>query len=105
MLKKEKVVHHQFFVISTGASCPWGELSVGRVVMGRVIPGASCPWGELSVGQVVHGASFPLGELSMGRIVHGGRCRGASLMGRVVREASGPGTFPGSYLHTVLTVV
>jgi hypothetical protein len=81
VLIKEKVVHHQIFFISTGASCPWGELSVGRVVMGRVVPGASCPWGELSVGRVVHGASCPLGELSMGRIVHGARCRGASFDG------------------------
>jgi hypothetical protein len=60
-----------FFVISNGASChgascPWGELSVGRVVRG-----VSCPWGELSVGRVVrgascHGASCPWGELSWG---------------------------------------
>jgi hypothetical protein len=49
-----------------GVSCPWGELSLGRVVPGvRVVPGASCPWGELSLGRVVHGAS----------------CRGASFDG------------------------
>jgi hypothetical protein len=64
-----------------GASCPWGELAVGRVVMGRVVPGASCPWSELSMGRVVHGASFPWGELSMGRVVPGVRCRGASFDG------------------------
>jgi hypothetical protein len=95
--KKEKVIHHQFFVISTGASChgascPWGKLSVGRVVrgascpwgqlsLGRVVHGASCPWGELSMVRVVHGASCPWGELSMGRVVHGARCRGASFDG------------------------
>ncbi len=52
VLKKEKVVHHQFFVLRTGywGELSWGELSVGRVVMGRVVPGASCPWGELSMG-------------------------------------------------------
>ncbi len=38
-----KVIHYKFFVISYGASCPWGKLSVGRVVMGRVGNGASCP--------------------------------------------------------------
>jgi hypothetical protein len=57
-----------------GASCPWGELSMGRYVkvhigMGRVVhgascDGASCPWVELR-----------WGELSMGRVA----------MGRVVR--------------------
>jgi hypothetical protein len=90
-----------FFVISNGASChgascPWGELSVGRVVRG-----ASCPWGELSVGRVVHGASCPWGELSPGKIVHWANCLwgelsmgrvvlGRVLMGRVVRGASCP---------------
>ncbi len=80
-----KVIYPQFFfVISNGASChgascPWGELSVGRVVMGRVVHGASCPWGELSMGRVL-----------MGRVV-----RGASLDG-----ASGPGT--GIYHALVL---
>jgi hypothetical protein len=54
-----------------GASCPWGELS-----MGRVVPGVSCPWGELSMGRIVYGASCrgasfdgascPWGELSWG---------------------------------------
>ncbi len=113
VLKKGKVIHHKFFVISTGASChgascPWGELSVGRVVMGRVVHGASCPWGELSMGRVVHGASCPWGELSMGRVIHGASCLwgelsmgrdvvGRVLMGQVVRGASclgasGPGT-------------
>ncbi len=51
-----------------GASCPWGELSVGRVVLG-----ASCPWGELSVrrvdvGRVVLGRVV-VGQVSMGRVV------------------------------------
>jgi hypothetical protein len=59
-----------------GASCPWGELFVGRVVMGRVVHGASYPWGELSMGRVVHE-----GELSMGRVVHRVSCRGASFDG------------------------
>ncbi len=80
----ERVVH--------GASCPWGELSVGRTVRG-----ANCPWGELSVGRTVHGASCPWGELYVGRAVHGANCPWGELsmgrvvvgrvsMGRVVRE-------------------
>jgi hypothetical protein len=50
-----------------GASCSWGELSMGRVVRGASVRGASCPWGEMSVGRDVHGARC-----------HGARCRGAS---------------------------
>jgi hypothetical protein len=44
-----------------GVSCPWGELSMGELSMGRVFywascrgasfDGASCPWGELSWGE------------------------------------------------------
>jgi hypothetical protein len=67
-----------------GASCPWGELSVGQVSMGRVVDGASCPWGELSMGRVVHGASCLWGELFLGRVVLcpcGSSCRGASFDG------------------------
>jgi hypothetical protein len=73
-----KVLYNQFFVIINGASCPWSELSVGRVVMGQVVHGASCPWGELSLGRVVHGASCLWGELSMGRVVYGASLDGAS---------------------------
>ncbi len=51
------------------ASCPWGELSVGRVVRG-----VSCPWGELSVGRTVRGVNCPWGELSMGRTVREANC-------------------------------
>ncbi len=76
------------FVISTGASFPWGELSVGRTVHG-----ANCPWGELSVGGIVRGANVrgagcPWGELSVGRNVLGARCRGASCRGASFRGAS-----------------
>jgi hypothetical protein len=51
--------------------------------MGRDVHGASCPWGQLSMGPVVHGASCPWAEFSMGRDVVG-----RVLMGRVVRGAS-----------------
>ncbi len=54
---------------------------MGRVVRGASCHGASCPWGELSMGRVVHGASCPWGELSMGRFVPGARCPGASFDG------------------------
>jgi hypothetical protein len=69
------------FVISNGvschgASCLWGELSVGRLSwgelsMGRVVHGASCPWGR-----VVLGVSCLWGKMTVVRVV----------MGRVVRE-------------------
>jgi hypothetical protein len=35
-----------------GAKCPWGEMSVGRVVLGASCPGASCP-GASCLGRVV----------------------------------------------------
>jgi hypothetical protein len=59
---------------------------VGQVVRraschGASFHGASCPWGELSMGRVVHGTSCPWGELSMGRVVTGARCHGASFDG------------------------
>jgi hypothetical protein len=80
------------------ASCPWGELSVGRAVRGAKCPwgelsvglnvcGTKCPWGEQSVGRAVRGASRPWGELSMGQTVHGVRCCRAScqvFVGQVV---------------------
>jgi hypothetical protein len=44
---------------------------VGRVVRGASFDGVSCPWGELSLGRVVHEASCPWDELSMGRVVYG----------------------------------
>jgi hypothetical protein len=70
----------------------WGELSIGRVVCGASCHGASCPWGDLSMGRFVLGASCPWAELSLGRVVVG-----RVLTGRVVRGASclganGPGT-------------
>jgi hypothetical protein len=65
-----------------GASCPWGELSVGRNVRGASYRGANCPWGELSVGRNVRGAS------RRGESFRGASCPGASFDG-----ASGPGTF------------
>ncbi len=74
-----------------GASCPWGELSVGRVVRGANVPGANCPWGELSVGRNVRGAKCPWGEMSVGRNVRGARCRGASCPGARCPGASCPG--------------
>jgi hypothetical protein len=64
-----------------GANCPWGELSVGRIVhgremsVGRAVHGANCPWGELSVGRDV------VGRVVVGRVVVG-----RVSMGRVVRE-------------------
>jgi hypothetical protein len=65
---------------------------MGRVVCGASCYGASCPWGELSMGRVLHGVSCLWDELSMGRDVVG-----RVVMGRVVRGASclgasGPGT-------------
>ncbi len=69
-----------------GASCPWGEMSLGRNVRG-----ANCPWGKMSVGQNVCGAKCPWGEMSVGRDVVGrvvvGRVFvGRVVLGRVVRE-------------------
>ncbi len=70
---------------------------MGRVVRGATCHGASCPWGELSMGRVGHGASCPWGELSMGRVVYGVSCLrasfdGASFDGASYLGASGPGT-------------
>ncbi len=81
-----------FVVISNGASCPWGELS-----MGRVVHGASCPCGKLSLGQVVHGASCPWGELSWGE--------SELSVGRVVREPDGQSglSHPGHPFPTSFT--
>jgi hypothetical protein len=56
------------------ASCPWGELSVGRAVpggelsVGRIVHGAKCPWGGLSMGRTVCGANCLWGELSWGEL-------------------------------------
>ncbi len=50
-----------------GVSCPWGELSTGRVVYGMssMGGGGSCPWGELSMGgRAFHRASCHVGKLS-----------------------------------------
>ncbi len=59
-----------FFTVSIHeVSCPWGEMS-----MGRVVRGANCPWGELSVGRIVRGTNCLWGELSMGRTVRGAKC-------------------------------
>jgi hypothetical protein len=65
-----------------GASCPWGELSVGRTVcggncpLGRTVRGANCPWGELSVGRIARGANCPwgrpLGSLEYEGVFHSG---------------------------------
>jgi hypothetical protein len=90
-LKKEKVVHHQFFVLSTGGELSWGKLSWGELSLGRVVPGARCPWGELSLGRVVYGVSCLWGELSMGRdvvgrVLWGELSEGRVVLGRVVRE-------------------
>ncbi len=100
----KKVIYYHFFVISTGASChgascPQGELSVGRVVMGRAVHGASCPWSELSMGRVVHGpvfygASCLWGKLSWGEFSWGELSVGRVSMGRVVQEP--PNTPPVS---------
>jgi hypothetical protein len=65
--------------------------------MRRVVRGASCPWGEMSVGRNVHGAKCPWGEMSVGRVVRGARCHGASCPGASCPGASclgasGPGT-------------
>jgi hypothetical protein len=57
------------FVISNGASCPWGKLSVGRNVRG-----VKCPWGEMSVGRDIRWAKCPWGEMSVGRNVRGAKC-------------------------------
>jgi hypothetical protein len=61
----EQVVH--------GASCPWGEMSLGQNVRG-----AKYPWGEMSWGKLSWG-ELSWGELSVGRVV----------LGRVVRELGG----------------
>jgi hypothetical protein len=56
-----------------GVNYPWGELSMGRVSMGRIVyrmncllgrivRGECCPWGELSMGRVVPGVSCPLDD-------------------------------------------
>jgi hypothetical protein len=60
---------------------------MGRVVRGASCHGASCPWGEFYMGRVVHRASCPWDELSMGRTDCGASCRGVSFDG-----ASGPET-------------
>ncbi len=90
-----KVIHYeQFVVFSNGASChgvscPWDELSVGRLVHGASFDGASCPWSELSIGRAVLGASCPWGELSMGRVIHGTSCLWREItVGQVLRGAS-----------------
>jgi hypothetical protein len=54
---------------------------MGRVVHGMKYPGATCPWGELSMGRVVPGASCPWGKLSVGRNDCGAKCHGASFDG------------------------
>ncbi len=75
------------------ASCPWGEMS-----MGRAVRGAKCLWGEMSVGELsvgrnVRGARCPWGELSVrrtvvGRVVLGRVVLGRVVLGRVVGEPS-----------------
>ncbi len=65
-----------------GASCPWGELSVGRDVRG-----AKCPWGEMSVGRDVVGRVV-VGRAVVGRVVLGRVVLGRVVLGRVVRELS-----------------
>jgi hypothetical protein len=54
--------------------------------------GASCPWGEMSVGWNVRGANCPWGEMFVRRNVCGASCRGASYPGESCLGASGPGT-------------
>jgi hypothetical protein len=49
-----------------GASCLWGEMSVGRNVRG-----VKCPWGEMSVGRNVRGAKCPWGEMSWSELSWG----------------------------------
>jgi hypothetical protein len=47
-----------------GATCLWGELSMGRSIsIGRDVDGARCSWGELSTG-----ASCPWGKMSWGEL-------------------------------------
>jgi hypothetical protein len=55
--------------------------------MGQAVPGASCPWGELSLWRVVHGTSCLWGEMTVGRVWMLRIVRGASFDG-----ASCPGT-------------
>jgi hypothetical protein len=76
---------------------------VGRVVRGASCHSVSCPWGELSMGRVVHGASCPWGELSMGRVVMGRVLMGLVVRGASCLWASGPGTVP-EYLNTQTVV-
>jgi hypothetical protein len=58
-----------------GANCPWGEISVGRIVRG-----AKCPWGVMSVGRDV------VGRVVVGRVLMGQVVLGRVFLGRVVRE-------------------
>ncbi len=68
-----------FFPVQFLFSSIMGQNVIGRIVFGEKYlceakcPGASCPWGESSLGQVVHvygakcpWATFSLGEFSMG---------------------------------------
>jgi hypothetical protein len=67
-----------------GASCPWGEMFLARVVMERVVHGANCPWGEMSVGRAVYGAKCLWAEMSVGRDVVERVVMGRVVLGRVV---------------------
>jgi hypothetical protein len=42
--------------------------------MGRAVHGASCPWGELSMGRAVMGRVV-MGRVSMGRVVRESHCQ------------------------------
>jgi hypothetical protein len=58
------------------ASCLWGELTVGRVVVGPVLMGRVVV-GPVLTGRVVRGASFDgAGELSGNRFCSSGKFKG-----------------------------
>ncbi len=50
--------------------------------MGRAVYGTSCPWGEMSMGRVV------MGPAVMGRVSKGRVSKGRVSKGQVVRESS-----------------
>ncbi len=59
------------------AKFPWGELSMGQNVLGRV----ELTMGKFSIGRNVPGVSCPWGKLSMRRNDCGAKCHGASFDG------------------------
>jgi hypothetical protein len=84
MTSKKLSKQQTFWWVVHGASCLWGELSMGELSMRKaahgwgVFHGASSPWGEMSIG-----------ELSMGWAIRVARFHGVSchcFMERVVME-------------------